>query len=201
VRDLRGLPTQITDGRGIVTNMTYDNAGRILTRTYPAATAENLTYTYDAVSATNWGKGRLTKLQSQSVTIDLAYDQRGNTKSDKRTIATKIHTTTYEYDLADRIYKVNYPSGRIVTYNRDTMGRINQVTTKKTSADASVTLANTVVYRPLSRNIESFAYGNGLTESTCTGLRLRRLCGPRFGVGLIERRRRVHLPHDRWPLS
>jgi YD repeat-containing protein len=86
VRDARGLVTQMTDGRGIVTNQTYDNAGRRLTKTYSAAVAENVTYTYDAVSATNWGKGRLTKLQSLSVIIYLAYDQRGNTKSDKRTI-------------------------------------------------------------------------------------------------------------------
>jgi YD repeat-containing protein len=27
-RDLRGLVTQMTDGRGVVSNMTYDNAGR-----------------------------------------------------------------------------------------------------------------------------------------------------------------------------
>lgn len=44
VRDDRGLVTQTTDGRGIITNMTYDNASRILTRTYPAASAENLVH-------------------------------------------------------------------------------------------------------------------------------------------------------------
>ena len=35
VRDLRGLVTQQTDGRGVVTNRSYDNAGRLLTETYP----------------------------------------------------------------------------------------------------------------------------------------------------------------------
>jgi YD repeat-containing protein len=35
VYDLRRLLTQETDGRGIVTNYTYDNAGRMLTRTLP----------------------------------------------------------------------------------------------------------------------------------------------------------------------
>ncbi len=165
VRDLRGLVTQMTDGRAIVTNMTYDNAGRILTKTYPAATAENVTYTYDATSATNWGKGRLTKIQSQNVIIDLAYDQRGNIKSDKRTISGIVYTaTTYEYDLADRIFKINYPSGRIVTYNRDATGRINQVTTKQNATAASVTLANTIVRQPLSNLVKSFTYGNGTND-------------------------------------
>ena len=96
---------------------------------------------------------------------DLAYDQRGNVKSDKRTISGIVYTaTTYEYDLADRIFKVNYPSGRIVTYNRDTTGRITQVTTKKDAAAASVTLANTVVRLPLSNIVKSMVYGNGLND-------------------------------------
>jgi YD repeat-containing protein len=40
VRDLRGLVTQEADGRSVVTNRTYDNAGRLLTETYPAAVSE-----------------------------------------------------------------------------------------------------------------------------------------------------------------
>jgi YD repeat-containing protein len=87
-----------------------------------------------------------------------------NVKSDKRTIGGQIYTTTYEYDLADRIFKVNYPSGRIVTYNRDTDGRITQVTTKQTAAAASVTLSNTIVYQPMSRLLKSMTYGNGLND-------------------------------------
>ncbi len=96
--------------------------------------------------------------------IDLAYDQRGNTKSDKRTIGGQIYTTTYEYDLADRIFKVNYPSGRIVTYNRDADGRIIQVTTKQNSTAASVTLSNSIIYQPMSRLLQSMTYGNGLND-------------------------------------
>ena len=37
VYDLRGLTIQVTDGRGIVMAMTYDNAGRLATRTFTAA--------------------------------------------------------------------------------------------------------------------------------------------------------------------
>jgi YD repeat-containing protein len=97
-RDARGLITQTlslvacpatnreghfvwtcsTDGRGIVINMTYDAAGRIKTKVYPAATAENVTYTYDATSITNWGKGRLTKLQSEAnIRAGLTFLHRG----------------------------------------------------------------------------------------------------------------------------
>jgi YD repeat-containing protein len=164
VRDARGLITQTTDGRGVVVNMTYDAAGRMLTKAYPAAPAENVTYTYDAVTATNWGRGFVTKIQSQTGIIDRAYDQRGNIKSDKRTIAGLAHTVTYEYDAADRIEKINYPSGRIVTYYRDATGRITQVTTKVNAAAASVTLLNAIVREPLSNLVKSAVYGNGLND-------------------------------------
>ena len=41
--NMLGRPTQITDGRGVVNTLTYDNAGRLLTKEYPAATGENIT--------------------------------------------------------------------------------------------------------------------------------------------------------------
>jgi YD repeat-containing protein len=88
----------------------------------------------------------------------------GNVLTDKRTIGGQIYTTAYEYDLADRIFKVNYPSGRIVTYNRDTDGRIIQVTTKQNSTAASVTLSNSIIYQPMSRLLQSMTYGNGLND-------------------------------------
>jgi YD repeat-containing protein len=51
VRDLRALVTQMTDGRGVVSKMSYDNAGRLLTVVYPAAVAENVTYNYDLATS------------------------------------------------------------------------------------------------------------------------------------------------------
>ncbi|MCZ8322894.1 MAG: hypothetical protein O9296_15120, partial [Novosphingobium sp.] len=76
-----GLPTQITDGRGIVENRTYDNAGRLLTRTFPAATAENVTITWDQTASGNRGIGRITQLVSQSSTIRWVWDALGRRTS------------------------------------------------------------------------------------------------------------------------
>lgn len=162
---LRGLVTQKTDGRGILTNMTYDNAGRILTKTFPAATAENLDYTYDSTVNSNKGIGRLTKINDEPGSIDLKYDERGNVIREDRNIAGFSNPVTYEFDLADQPSKVNYPSGRIVTYYRDSAGRINKVTTKQNATAVSVTLLNNIVYQPISNLIKSLTYANGLTES------------------------------------
>ncbi len=165
VRDLRGLVTQKTDGRGIVTNMTYDNAGRILTKTFPAASAEDVDYTYDSTVSGNKGVGRLTKINDEPGSIDLKYDERGNVIREDRNVGGFSNPVTYEFDLTDQPYKVNYPSGRIVTYYRDSAGRINKVTTKQNSAAVSITLLNNIAYQPISNLIKSLTYSNGLTET------------------------------------
>ena len=59
---------------------------------------------------------------------------------------------------------MTYPSGRIVTFARDGMGRILGVTTKKTAVSAVETLASSIAYMPVSRLVKSFNYGNGLND-------------------------------------
>ena len=55
--DPRGLLTKMVDARAVETDFTYDNAGRRLTKTFPAAPGENVAYGYDGGSR---GVGRLT---------------------------------------------------------------------------------------------------------------------------------------------
>ncbi len=185
VRDLRGLVTQMTDARAVVTNMTYYNAGRILTKVFPAATTENVTYTYDAIlPAGNFGKGRLTGMTHEGGTITRQYDARGNLTSDARVITASgatARTVTYLYDAADHVTQMTYPSGRQVQYTRgDTTGRITQLKTKKTAADVLVNIATSITYQPVSNLVKNFTpdrfrplrgrvrgkpYGNLLTHS------------------------------------
>jgi YD repeat-containing protein len=103
VRDARGLPTQITDGRSVVTQLTYDNAGRVLTKVYPAATGENLTYTYDDTTGGNLGKGRLTKITDQTGSTAFVYDVRGNVTTETRTISGYVHTARAKADDVRRL--------------------------------------------------------------------------------------------------
>ncbi|MEP0068937.1 RHS repeat-associated core domain-containing protein [Pyruvatibacter sp.] len=162
VVNTQGLVTQMTDARGIVTNFTYDEAGRVLTKTFPANTGENVTYTYDSVAGGNFGKGRLTQLSDESGTTDFVYDARGNVLSETRTIQTQSYVTTYTYDLTDQIASVTYPSGRIVTYTRNGTGRVSDVATQQNSGATSVDLASYIEWQPMSGIVQSFDYGNGL---------------------------------------
>ena len=159
VYDARGLVTQIKDARLVVANMTYDNAGRILTRSFPADAAETVTFSYDSVLTGNFGKGRLTQLSDPAGNSKFVYDARGNLLSETRAIGTSVYPVTYTYDLADRLVTMTYPSGRVVTYVRNAQGNIISVTTRAGAAAATVTLASNVIWRPMGA-VDVFGQGN-----------------------------------------
>ncbi len=56
------------------------------------------------------------------------------------------------------------PSGRQVQYTRDTMGRINTVQSRKVSTDPWSNIATGILYQPMSRLVQSFTAGNGLSN-------------------------------------
>jgi RHS repeat-associated protein len=163
-RDLRGLVTQMTDGRGVVSNMSYDNAGRLLTVAYPAAVAENVTYSYDLATSS---RGKLAKIVDQSGSTEFTYNNLGQITTDKRTVGTKIYTTSYTYDTADHITKITYPSGRTVSYAYNSLGQLITASTKLNGAAANQNIATTVTYVPMANLMTGFTHGNGL-KTTAT---------------------------------
>jgi YD repeat-containing protein len=165
VRDARGLVTQMTDGRGVVTNMTYDNAGRLLTVVYPAAAAENVTYTYDAIVSSNKGKGRLTKIVDGSGSTSFVYNLLGQVVSKVTVIGTKTYTTGYTYSQTGKLASMTYPSGRVITTSFTATRKINGVTTKQTATAAVVNVATGIAYQPMSDLLNSITHGNGLVTT------------------------------------
>ncbi|MFN8992258.1 MAG: RHS repeat domain-containing protein, partial [Pseudomonadota bacterium] len=108
-----------------------------------------MTYTWDSTTGGNAGKGRLTGVTDQSGTHSRFYDPRGNLLQDNRVIAGRSYATTYTYDSADRIASITYPSGRIITYTRDTSGRITGITTRETSVAPVFTVASGIAWQPM----------------------------------------------------
>jgi len=152
------LPIE-ADGR--LRHLTYDNAGRLLTKQYPAATAENIAYTWDATAGGNKGVGRLTRIDDASGSVEWTYDALGRVTQEKKTTATIVYTVGYAYDADRNLTQVTYPSGRTVSYARDSLGRISGVTTQKDASSPVVTLASSVAYQPFGP-LQSLWYGNGL---------------------------------------
>ncbi|MEQ1890558.1 MAG: RHS repeat protein, partial [Alphaproteobacteria bacterium] len=164
VFDARGLITQQTDARGIVSTFTYDAAGRVLTRSFPSAPAENVAYVYDATAGGNKGVGRLTSLTDASGAHAYAYDARGNVILETRTIAGLGYVTGFAYDLADNLVTLTYPSGRIVNYTRDGLGRVVGVSTRLNASAPPVTVASGITYAPFGP-LTGLGFGNGIVLS------------------------------------
>jgi YD repeat-containing protein len=160
VADAAGNRTQRTDAAGVVTNYTYDALSRLTAKTFPTDASENVTYTYDATNAGD-GIGHLTSVTDQSGSTGLVYDALGDVTQETRVIGGVQYVTSYAYDLAGHVAQETYPSGRIVTYTRDGMGQIANVTTQQNAQALSVTVASNVGYEPFGP-LAALTYGNGL---------------------------------------
>ena len=161
VRDAAGNVTQRSDGRGVVANATFDALDRQLGLAFPATPTLNRSFGYDATAGGNKGIGRLTSLADAQGSASFGYDARGNLLSETRVIGGQSYTTGYAWDLGDHLVSLTYPSGRIVSYARDGLGRVTAVTTRANAAASPVTVASGITYRPFGP-IAGMGLGNGL---------------------------------------
>jgi RHS repeat-associated protein len=143
--------------------MSYDALNRLTAKTYPADPTQNVSYRYDEPAA-GFGVGRLTSVSDPSGSTAYVYDAHGNVVEETHVVGAQSYITSYAYDLANHVTQVTYPSGRIVNYTRDTMGRISGVTTQANSLATPVTVASGASYEPFGP-LTSLTYGNGLALS------------------------------------
>jgi hypothetical protein len=101
--------------------MIYDSLNRLTARNYPAGSGmDNITYTYDSTADVNFGKGRRTGMTDGSGVSSYRYNNRGRLIQEQKTIDSTLYTTSYSYDSADRLYRITYPSGEVVTNKYNT---------------------------------------------------------------------------------
>lgn len=162
--DANGRVTKQIDARSVETDFTNDAAGRVTAKTFPAASSENVSFTYDATAGGNDGVGRLTSVADQSGSTAFVYDALGHVASDTRVISAVSYPVAYTYDAAGNILTETYPSGRIVTYTRDALGRISGFTTKQNSGSSAVTVASSASYEPFGP-LTGLTFGNGVAAA------------------------------------
>ncbi|MEN8206368.1 MAG: hypothetical protein ABFS24_10175, partial [Pseudomonadota bacterium] len=136
------------DSGGRLFSYTYDSLNRLTVLDVPG-TADDIAYSYDQCTH---GVGKLCSITLGTSIVTYSYDAFGNT--------TASQTMAYEYDAANRIRTMAYPSGSVVTYSYDTAGQLNRVVLTGNGMDA--VLAEQVSYQPFG-GIESLLYGNGNT--------------------------------------
>jgi RHS repeat-associated protein len=168
--DAAGNRKTQTDARGVVTTYTYDALNRLTNIAYPTSSL-NVTFNYDQASsitgcATSYRQGKLTSFADNSGSTTYCYGLQGDVIVKKQITSGVTFTTSYTYTLSDRLQSITYPSGAIVTYGRDTDGRIVTVTYKASSTAASITIVSNVTYYPYGPvNVITFGNGRTLTKT------------------------------------
>ena len=170
--DANGNLTQKTDARQVVTNYTYDNLNRVLSRSYSAPTGlpnyqttPNVAYTYDDVNVP-FSKGKLTKVSSTvSETKYTAFDNVGRMLASQQITDGQTYNSSYLYNLSGALLEETYPSGRVVKNTLSTDGDLAKVESKKNASDYFRNYATSFVYTA-SGAVASMRLGNGKFETT-----------------------------------
>jgi RHS repeat-associated protein len=166
--DEAGNLIQKTDANGITVSYGYDALNRLTTVRFPDI-SQGITYSYDSLSV-SFGKGRLTGMVDQTGPYAYHYDPRGNLIKEEKVINGITYTIEYRYDKNATLQSITYPSGRMVTYDLDDVGRVSHMTT--TINGQSKTVASNLNYLPYG-GITGLAHGNGLSHEQGYDLQYR----------------------------
>jgi RHS repeat-associated protein len=161
VYDETGNLIQKTDAKGTVVNYIYDALNRLTAIQFPSDPNQNVTFTYDSTSVT-YGVGRLTGRTDPSGSYTFYYNAQGNLTREVKTVNSILYTTQYTYNNNNILTSITYPSGRVITYTPDQIGRISQVRT--TLGGNPKNLASSIEYLPFG-GMTGLTYGNGLSLS------------------------------------
>lgn len=164
VYDAAGNLIQRTDARGVVSTYTYDALNRLTSITYPASTSENVTFTYDDTVTTNYRKGRLNSVSTSGSVLGFSYDGWGNVAAIADLTPVMWGVGKFQYDGANRLKKITYPNGRIVSYVRNALGQITQVQTQDNANATAQTLISNATYEPFGP-LKSLTFGNGVVTT------------------------------------
>jgi len=161
--DAAGNVTTTTDARGIVATQAYDALNRIVSRTYPAL-GDDVTYTYDVAPSAcganeNFPIGRLSAMIHANGRTEYCYDRFGSVVRKIEVSNGKIFTVRYSYTAAGNLATIIYPSGAVVDYLRDGMGRISEVGVTAGSSGRQI-LLTAAEYLPFGAST-GWVYGNG----------------------------------------
>ncbi|MCI0627888.1 MAG: hypothetical protein L0387_40600 [Acidobacteria bacterium] len=147
---------------GVITTYIYDTLNRPQQVSYnvgatgvPATPTVN--YSYGTSAAQN-NNGRLLSMTDGPGSESYSYDTLGRVTQVQKVISGTTYTTGYQYNLADELTHITYPSGRVVQQDYDPVGRLTTILSGATS------YASTFGYNPAGQ-VTGFIYGNGVTAT------------------------------------
>ncbi len=155
--DLVGNLLEKIDAHKTVTEYQYDVLNRITDIRYPAANEQNIHYDYDTTERA-FGIGRLAQANDASGQTDYYYNHRGQITKQQYKVGDTDYSISYDFGDAGQLLAMRYPSGRIVSYQRDKLGRVNSM--HMDADDSTQQIAGNVHYLPFG-SVKAMEYGNG----------------------------------------
>ena len=76
------------------------------------------------------------------------------------TVAGQALTTSWEHDVAGRLRQMSYPTGLVLTYHYDGVGRMSSLTSNLGGGWA--TLADSFLYQPVNGKPYAWRFGNSV---------------------------------------
>jgi RHS repeat-associated protein len=156
-----GAPSQVVDPRlvsgtssHLTATFTYDALNRIKTLTYNDGTP-GITYTYNPPQSANNTGGRLASVANSVATELYRYDLMGRPVLCTKTIAGQDYKIAYAYHPDGTRASITYPSGRLVTFKEDSIGRLSEIDNNSSS------LLSIGSYNAAGETLGE-TYGNGL---------------------------------------
>ncbi|MEZ4527771.1 MAG: RHS repeat-associated core domain-containing protein [Desulfobacterales bacterium] len=130
---------EITDAANITVTYVYDALNRMTDIHFPDS-SQDISCGYDSGT---YGIGRLTSVGDPPGSTAFAYNALGQITQETRTAAGLTFETVYGYDAVTAdLNTLTYPTGTVLTYQRDADGRISGI-----SADGQTIIGN-VTYQP-----------------------------------------------------
>lgn len=109
---------------------------RLVAIRYPVFTGNDVTYIYGAPRAANNGADRIIEIHDASGVTKREYGPLGEVTKETRIIPVggddvRTYTTQYQYDTWNRLQRLTYPDGEVLTYTYDSGGQVNTATGAK----------------------------------------------------------------------
>jgi RHS repeat-associated protein len=154
-----------TDARGVVTTYTYGDLNMLTGVSYNNVTGVAPTAPVSIeYSDASPGKGQVKTVTDGAGSESYVYDNFGRLQSCTRVIDGISYQKQYEYNTANQMTLMIYPSGKRVKVERDTRGRLAALQRVNDSGSVQETYLSEIDYRA-DGLIGSRRLGNGATES------------------------------------